>query len=155
MGGRRWRRWKEAAPPSDRCTHCRRWRIRTPRRIASAAKAEYHAGAVVAGNYAVVLAGLAARLAREAGVPADLAERIYLPLMAGAVENLTSQTPAQALTGPVRRGDAATIKAHLAALNETDRRVYVMLAREALRLAREAGLDPAKADVIVRLLGEP
>ncbi len=123
-----------------------------PFRIDSAAKAEYHAAAVMAGNYVVVLAGLAARLARDAGVPVELADRVYLPLMAGAVENLKTQTPALAITGPVRRGDAATVQAHLAALPTGDRAVYVLLGLEALRLAREAGLDPEKATAVERAL---
>ena len=78
-----------------------------------ARKPAYHAGAVFASNYLVVLAAVAEQLARRAGVPARGRGALYLPLMQGAVANL-ELGPAAALTGPVRRGDAATVRRHLA-----------------------------------------
>jgi predicted short-subunit dehydrogenase-like oxidoreductase (DUF2520 family) len=104
------------------------------------------------GNYVVALAGAAARLGASAGVPADLSAKLYLPLMVGALENLERQSPAVALTGPVRRGDLSTIRAHLAALGADDRVLYAVLGLEALRLAREAGLDPVRADEVGQVL---
>jgi len=123
-----------------------------PFRLEAGQKPAYHAGAVMIGNYVVALAGAAARLAASAGVPAELASRLYLPLMVGALENLDRQTPAAALTGPVRRGDLGTIRAHLAALGPDDRVLYAALGLEALRLAREAGLDPARAEEVGQVL---
>lgn len=115
-----------------------------PIRLSGAAKPAYHAGAVMAANYTVVLAGVAERLALLAGVPPETASRIYLPLIQGAAANL-ELGPAAALTGPVRRGDSRTIEAHLAALEADDRELYRRLGLEALRLAQAAGLDPAAA----------
>lgn len=123
-----------------------------PVRLAPDAKVLYHAGAVIAGNYPLALAGVAERVAREAGVPPDVAARMYLPLLAGAAANAALLGPARALTGPVRRGDAATIRLHLAALEPADRELYRMLGRAALALAREAGLDPAAARAVERAL---
>jgi predicted short-subunit dehydrogenase-like oxidoreductase (DUF2520 family) len=122
-------------------------------RLAAAAKPAYHAGAVAAANYTVALAGLAQRLAQSAGIPAPVASRIFLPLLRGAVANL-ELGPAAALTGPVRRGDVRTIRAHLAALGPDDRELYRWLGLAALRLARDAGLDPASADEVERVLRE-
>jgi predicted short-subunit dehydrogenase-like oxidoreductase (DUF2520 family) len=119
--------------------------------LATDRKAGYHAGAVFAANYTVALAGIAERLAREAGVPAETAGQLYLPLMRGAVSNL-ELGPAAALTGPIRRGDLGTIRAHLAVLSPADRQVYRGLGLAALRLAREAGLDPASARKVEQLL---
>lgn len=124
-------------------------------RIASDAKVRYHAGAVMAGNYSVVLAGMAARLAREAGVPEDLANRIYLPLLAGAVENLGNSGAVRALTGPIKRGDAATVQLHLNTLDADERRLYIALGLEALQLARAAGLDPHLAMGVEAILRRP
>lgn len=124
----------------------------TPFRLESHQKAAYHAGAVMVGNYAVALAGAAARLASSAGVPAELAGRMYLPLLAGALENLGRQSTASALTGPVRRGDLNTIRAHLEALYGDDRMLYAVLGLEAVRLAREAGLEAMRADEVERVL---
>ncbi|HWA58468.1 MAG TPA: Rossmann-like and DUF2520 domain-containing protein [Gemmatimonadales bacterium] len=117
----------------------------TPFRLESHQKAAYHAGAVMVGNYAVALAGAAARLASSAG-------RMYLPLLAGALENLGRQSTASALTGPVRRGDLNTIRAHLEALYGDDRMLYAVLGLEAVRLAREAGLEAMRADEVERVL---
>lgn len=124
----------------------------TPVRLPSGAKVLYHAGAVLASNYVVTLAAIAARLAEQAGLQAVLAAQIYRPLLAGAVANLAQASPADALTGPIRRGDRDTVAAHLAALGAEERRLYAVLGLETLRLAREAGLDPATADQMRRLL---
>jgi predicted short-subunit dehydrogenase-like oxidoreductase (DUF2520 family) len=124
-----------------------------PIKLSTKQKAVYHAGAVLVGNYSVALAGAAARLAASVGVSPELAARMYIPLLRGAVENLGAQSPASALTGPVRRGDLSTNQAHLEALDPGDRRLYAILGLEALRLAREAGLDPGKAESIARVLG--
>lgn len=123
-----------------------------PFRLSAAQKPVYHAGAVMAANYVVALAGAAERLGRSAGVPEELAGKLYLPLLAGALENLRHQSPAEALTGPIRRGDIATIAAHLAALQPEDRALYSRLGLEALRLARAAGLPPAVAATVEALL---
>lgn len=125
----------------------------TPVRLPEGAKPRYHAGAVAASNYVVTLAAAAARLAEEAGVAPDLARRMYLPLLVGAAENLTTQSPAEALTGPIRRGDVATVRAHLAALATADRRWYRALGLETLRLAKAAGLSAAQAAELEALLG--
>ncbi|HEX6615694.1 MAG TPA: Rossmann-like and DUF2520 domain-containing protein [Gemmatimonadales bacterium] len=127
-----------------------------PVRLQPGAKPAYHAGAVIASNYLVVLADLAERIAREAGIPAEDATKLYLPLMRGTVANL-EQGPAVALTGPVRRGDAATVRAHLKALSAGDREIYRVLGRAALELARRAGLSDEAAVSVARELdgGEP
>ena len=123
----------------------------TPVVIPPSAKVAYHAGATFAANYTTVLAFVAERLAVAAGVEPELARRLYLPLIRGAAASLDSG-PAAALTGPVRRGDAETVAAHLAALPPDDRALYVLLAREALHLARNAGLAPEAEARLVRVL---
>lgn len=122
--------------------------------IAPGGKPAYHAGAVFASNYAVVLLGVAERLMEEAGVHAEAARTALAALAAGAVENVAARGPAAALTGPVVRGDADTVALHLARLSADERALYSLLGREALRLARTAGLDAAAADRIGILLGE-
>jgi predicted short-subunit dehydrogenase-like oxidoreductase (DUF2520 family) len=120
-------------------------------RLAPGGKAAYHAGAVIASNYLVALGSVAEALARKAGVPPAEARALYLPLMQGTVDNL-ALGPAVALTGPVRRGDAATVRRHLAALEPGDRALYRALGLVALRLAREAGLEAAPAAAVERAL---
>jgi predicted short-subunit dehydrogenase-like oxidoreductase (DUF2520 family) len=122
-----------------------------PVRIPAGAKPAYHAGAAFAANYTTALVAVAERLALAAGITPEVARRLYLPLIRGAAANLEAG-PAAALTGPVRRGDVETVAAHLAALGPEDRQLYLLLAREALRLAREAGLSSEVAARMARVL---
>jgi predicted short-subunit dehydrogenase-like oxidoreductase (DUF2520 family) len=124
-----------------------------PVRLAPGAKPAYHAGAVIASNYAVVLAAVAEALARRAGISAADARALYLPLMRGTLANL-ALGPASALTGPIRRGDEATVRRHLAALQPGERRLYRELGLVALELAREAGLSEPQAAAVERTLLE-
>jgi len=117
----------------------------TPVRIPSGAKAAYHAGATLVANYTVTLMGMAVRLAEAAGVPAEMAAKIFLPLLHGAAQNLDRLAPAEALTGAIRRGDTATVRAHLAALSPDDRVLYAVVGLEALALSRRAGLEEGLA----------
>jgi predicted short-subunit dehydrogenase-like oxidoreductase (DUF2520 family) len=123
-----------------------------PVRIPAAAKPAYHAGAALVANYTVALVGVAERLARSVGVPPDVAARLYLPLLGGAVANLTSLGPAASLTGAVRRGDVQTIQSHLEALSPEDRKLYRTLGHAAVALAREAGLNDAAARKVDAIL---
>ncbi|TFG49561.1 MAG: DUF2520 domain-containing protein, partial [Gemmatimonadales bacterium] len=124
----------------------------TPVHVPGEAKMAYHAAAVVASNYVVVLADLATRIAAAGGVPPEAAERMSLPLLRGAAENLQRQSPVEALTGPIRRGDLATVRRHLAALVGPERRLYAGLGLHALMLARAGGLPAATANDIERVL---
>jgi predicted short-subunit dehydrogenase-like oxidoreductase (DUF2520 family) len=120
--------------------------------VAPGARPIYHAAAVFASNYAVVLLAVAERLMARAGVEPAAARGALAALAAGAVENAARVGPAGALTGPVARGDAATVGEHRARLSGDDRALYCLLGREALRLARESGLDPASAERVSALL---
>jgi len=124
-----------------------------PERLAPGAKPAYHAGAVIASNYLVALAAVAERLARRAGVTSTDARSLYLPLMRGTLANL-ARGPASALTGPIRRGDEATVRRHLAALAPAERQLYRDLGLVTLELAREGGLPEAQAAAIERVLLE-
>lgn len=123
-------------------------------RLDGDAKALYHAAATVAANYSVALAGLADRLVARAGVDPARARAMFIPLLRGAVENLATLGPAGALTGPVRRADARTIATHLGVLEAEEQHLYRLLGLEALRLAREAGLEEHRARHVEALLSE-
>lgn len=118
--------------------------------IAAEQKARYHAAAVMASNYVVVLAELAGELARQAGI--DAGSELFQPLMAATIARLVDTEPMAALTGPIRRGDAETVAAHLAVLDGETAELYRLLGRQALKLACSAGLDGEKADAIRELL---
>jgi predicted short-subunit dehydrogenase-like oxidoreductase (DUF2520 family) len=113
----------------------------------------YHAAAVTASNYLVAILSAATRLLAQAGAPADQALSALLPLVRGTLDNLEHLGVPAALTGPIARGDADTVRLHLARLSPDDRVLYCALGREVLGLARHAGLDGRKADEIAELLG--
>lgn len=98
-------------------------------------KAHYHAALSAASNFSVVLAAFAQNLLEPVGLPESLARGLVAGLMGQSVENLSGLTPADALTGPVVRGDDSTVAAHLAAMNDKERVFYSVLANAALDLA--------------------
>lgn len=78
-----------------------------PFELADANRALYHAGAAIASNYLVTLERAAARLFELAGAPPEA----LVPLMTRTIENGFE------LTGPIARGDRATVDAHVAAIH--------------------------------------
>jgi predicted short-subunit dehydrogenase-like oxidoreductase (DUF2520 family) len=80
-----------------------------PIEISDAERAAYHAAASIASNFLVTLQAAAEQLAAGAGIaPAD-ARTLLAPLVRGTVDNWVERGPAEALTGPVARGDHATV----------------------------------------------
>jgi predicted short-subunit dehydrogenase-like oxidoreductase (DUF2520 family) len=123
-----------------------------PLELSPQAKVAYHVGAVTVANLGVALQAVAERVAEAGGVPAADAAKIYLPLWRGMVANLEAMGAVQSLTGPLRRGDADTIRKHLTVLRGVEREVYLALAQEALILARAGGLTEEKAEGVERAL---
>src|SRR5207302_7512079 len=114
----------------------------------------YQAAAVVCSSYQVVLAAEAVAILEAIGWSRTEALQLLLPLMQGVLENLCEHGLPEALIGPIRRGDPATVRRHLAALNPLpeQKAVYRILGSAALRLAREAGLDASAAAEIEEAL---
>ena len=85
-----------------------------PVEVADEDRAAYHAAASIAANFLVALEGPAERLAATAGVPREL----LVPLARAALDNWAANGAEHALTGPVARGDEATIARQRAAIEE-------------------------------------
>ena len=83
-------------------------------------RALYHAGCVTAANLVVGLAGAAAEMFSASGVDPASAHELVSSLLTASARNVATDGVAQALTGPVRRGDAATVARHLATLEGMD-----------------------------------
>jgi predicted short-subunit dehydrogenase-like oxidoreductase (DUF2520 family) len=79
-------------------------------------RARYHAASVLASNYVIALHQAAARAFELAGLPRDAARSALAPLTRGAAHAIERLPLEEALTGPLARGDVATIERHLAAL---------------------------------------
>lgn len=125
-------------------------------RIRTEAKTLYHASAVVASNYLVTLMDLSFGLLAAAGIPEENAMEVLSPLINGTLANVERVGTAPALTGPVSRGDGATIEQHVKEIEK--------LAPDLLGLYRALGLQTVqvglagghitrdKADELNRLL---
>lgn len=99
-------------------------------RVAPADRARYHAAAAMAANHVVALLGQVERVAATFGAPLEA----FLSLTRTAVDNVAALGPAAALTGPVKRGEEATIERHRAALPPGELDGYDAMVREARRL---------------------
>ncbi len=99
-------------------------------------KAVYHAAAVFASNYIVTLAQQSWLCLLDAGVDKKMAMNLVVNLMQGTVDQICQQSePAHALTGPIQRGDMATVQLHLNALRlGQQKNLYSILGKATLPL---------------------
>lgn len=79
-------------------------------------KTLYHAAAVMASNYLVTLLDASIQAYEAAGLSQQDAANILAPILQGTLANTLQKGSAEALTGPIARGDAATVSHQLAAL---------------------------------------
>ena len=112
----------------------------------------YHAAAALLANGAAALAAEARRVLLAEGVDASDADRMLAALLASVAANVASLGLPAALTGPVARGDAATVRAHRRALASESRATYDAVAGAILRLARDQGLGDEQAAAVARAL---
>jgi len=117
-------------------------------------KPAYHAAAILASNFPVVLASVAGHLLHDIGVPDASAYKAVESLMAGALTNMKQALPDDALTGPIVRGDAETVGKHIHALqgHEQALQVYRALSHAAVEIARARGVDSRTLAAISALL---
>jgi len=98
-------------------------------------KAAYHAWGTFVSPLLTALLATSERVARAAGVTPGTARRRMLPIVRQTVENYAGQGGARGFSGPIVRGDADTIKAHLHVLRGIPeaQEVYRALAAAALK----------------------
>jgi predicted short-subunit dehydrogenase-like oxidoreductase (DUF2520 family) len=128
--------WGAVTAESDEARAVGRWLAETlgvrPFDLNDDRRAAYHAGAAMASNYLVTLRAAAQSMLEVAGAPPDALD----PLIRGVMDTGFD------LTGPIARGDWATVERHLAVIR-ADRpeleELYLVLAAAT---ARVAGRDP-------------
>ena len=117
------------------------------------ARARYHAALALGANGLVTLVNAALDLLRASGV--EHARALIEPLLQASLENALRMGD-QALTGPVARGDAATVAAHLETIADTQPEVaqaYRAMARlTALRAVDSGLLAPTAAESLLDVL---
>ena len=119
----------------------------------------YHVSAVLASNYLVALLDLAAGLWVEWGATPEDGLRALLPLVRGTIENIDALGIPAALTGPIARGDAGTVKRHIEALRTLAPHVmpvYKELGLRAVSVALAKGtIDSKQAHRLEEALASP
>ena len=114
----------------------------------------WHAALAHGANHLTTLVASCADLLRRAGV--DEPGQVLAPLLGAALDGALRAGDA-ALTGPVARGDAGTVRAHLDVLAEVAPEVlpsYVAMARLTADRALASGrLDPERAWALLEVLG--
>ena len=125
--------------------------------VDESARPLYHAALAHSANHLVTLVAQGLDLLRAAGV--DPADRLLGPLLSAALDNALRNGDT-ALTGPVSRGDAGTVAAHVEALEASGvagaAATYRALARATADRALAGGrLRPADAEALLAALAEP
>jgi len=114
----------------------------------------YHAAAVLVSNHTLALVATATALLSD--LDPRVAESALADLLGSAVANIRALHLPAALTGPMARGDVATIQTHLAALPPEAAALYRATGRALLTVAEAKGqADPATLVAIGRLLDKP
>ncbi len=120
--------------------------------VPPAARPAYHLAAALVANDSLALLSLAMDRACRAGLPETALRRGLAHLLAGVARAARAQGPARALTGPVARGDAQTLRRHLQAAGPA-RRIHRDLSLVLVDLARRGGrMDAAQARRLRRAL---
>lgn len=110
-------------------------------RLSADPKARYHGAAVMASNLVVGLLHRATREWKSLGISEEIATPALLTLAQGALMHVQRHGFAQGLTGPLVRGDMATIERHLAALPDDARAIYRLLTAELGRVIQASAQD--------------
>ncbi len=121
--------------------------------VPESARQIYHAALTIASNHLVTLVNDALGLLGGAGV--DEPARLAAPLLSASLDNVLRLGDA-ALTGPVVRGDVATVAAHVATLAQAVPDVlpsYVAMARRTAQRAQASGrLSAERAAEVLAVL---
>ena len=108
----------------------------------------YHAASVFSCNYLTALLEIGLQAYAKAGISRNTALSVMAPIVRETVENVLELDTAQALTGPIARGDYGTVSKQIEALNAWQpdyRDLYQRLGNIALELARTQGNASAES----------
>ena len=96
----------------------------------------YHAAAVFSANYPTVLIDISANLFQACGFPSELALSSATSMCRQLLSSLDVSSPVDALTGPIKRRDFDTVRAHLSALQNypDEKQVYEVLRDACVRM---------------------
>ncbi len=119
------------------------------------AKTLCHVGHVFASNYLVGVLDIARQIYRRAGIDDSVSTNFLRPIVHGTVENVLSLGTTKALTGPIMRGDVATVEQHSEVLAEDLphlSQIYAALGSVVLEIAQRGGLEDETAGKLMSAL---
>lgn len=121
------------------------------------ARPKYHAAAAIAANLGMALLAESLDLMEGAGIDRTAATEGLVALIRGGLDSTLQKGLPAALTGPVTRGDASTIRLHLEQLAGDPELAdaYRAVSRLLLRQAQRDGRPDAGADAVRSLLEDP
>lgn len=105
--------------------------------ISAKDKTLYHAAAVFVSNLPIALTQIGTDILKRCGFDDESARKALAPLIVGSANNAAQKGAVKALTGPVERGDAETVTAHLGAINKKEKEVYLLLTNKLVEIASE------------------
>ena len=126
-----------------------------PLEIPAGQRMVYHGAAHYAASFALCALSEAVELWRTLGLTEEDTLQALLPMLSGTIETAREKGLANALAGPVSRGDAALLRQQLAcfeALGGDHAALYGLLTRRAVALARQRVNPPATLDAIDRIV---
>lgn len=117
-------------------------------------KPKYHLAAVYASNLMIALVQTGTDLLKEACgfSEADALNALY-PLMSGNLRHIGQNGTRKALTGPIERGDAQTVRMHMDCLDAQEKLLYQLLSKKLITIAKEKNPDKNYL-VMENLMGE-
>ncbi len=130
-----------------------------PVRLPRGSKPAYHAAAILASGGLVALLDAVVTMGAAAGMDERGSLAVYGRLVEQTLANARAIGVNAALTGPISRGDAGTIEAHLAALERLAPdavELYLAAARRELRLVEDRRtLSPEQLERVRTALAKP
>ncbi len=117
--------------------------------ISGANKVRYHAACAISSNLMCALVQESLDLLESCGFSRELGLKALSPLMRSNLEHIIETGPAEALTGPVERGDTATVAKHLDCFpSREERDLYRVVSEKLVQVARarhpERDYEPMK-----------
>jgi predicted short-subunit dehydrogenase-like oxidoreductase (DUF2520 family) len=115
----------------------------------------YHAMCVFGSNFISALFDAAEEIAGELGISRRRAGLMLAPLARTVLDNIVQHGAGPSLTGPVERGDALTVAAHLRALEKRAPKLvpmYRAMSERLVEMAKRKGMDAAAVRKLAKAL---
>ncbi|MGN0437663.1 MAG: Rossmann-like and DUF2520 domain-containing protein [Lachnospiraceae bacterium] len=106
------------------------------RQITKEAKPVYHAAASVLSNHVVAILDVGYELLKQCGFSDEEARSFSRILVKNNISNVIQNGTVDALTGPIERGDAETVKKHLSVLDKHEKNLYKACGKKLVSISK-------------------